>query len=237
MTVYGPKSGHQKPVLARPLDADALFADGKAVSECGGRSAAVRGCDSCRRRADGRSACEGEQSEPLVVLRALSAGVRGAAGPRPTSLPRGQCGRGHCRGRDRGHRRRRPLGGISPPRRVTPLRRPKRCRWPLREFIFTPATGEHGTEWGTVIHLLLETAMVRPGADLHQLARTGTGRGRPRCQRGRRRRRNGGEGAQVRHLAPGQSGQPILGGGSVPETRARGCTAARWADCRRSSAA
>src|SRR5690606_15891294 len=36
---------------------------------------------------------------------------------------------------------------------------------------FHAATGEHGTEWGTVIHLLLETALVQPGADLRQLAR------------------------------------------------------------------
>ena len=32
-------------------------------------------------------------------------------------------------------------------------------------------SGEHGTEWGTVIHLLLETAMQRPAADLAKLAR------------------------------------------------------------------
>ena len=31
-------------------------------------------------------------------------------------------------------------------------------------------TGEHGTEWGTVIHTLLEAAMRDPGADLHDLA-------------------------------------------------------------------
>ena len=31
-------------------------------------------------------------------------------------------------------------------------------------------TGEHGTEWGTLIHLLLETAMRRPAADLRALA-------------------------------------------------------------------
>jgi ATP-dependent helicase/nuclease subunit A len=31
-------------------------------------------------------------------------------------------------------------------------------------------SGEHGTEWGTVIHLLLETAMRNPGAGLKQLA-------------------------------------------------------------------
>jgi ATP-dependent helicase/nuclease subunit A len=31
--------------------------------------------------------------------------------------------------------------------------------------------GEHGTEWGTVIHLLLQTALTNPGADLEQLAR------------------------------------------------------------------
>ena len=30
--------------------------------------------------------------------------------------------------------------------------------------------GEHGTEWGTVIHTLLEAAMRDPGADLHDLA-------------------------------------------------------------------
>lgn len=30
--------------------------------------------------------------------------------------------------------------------------------------------GEHGTEWGTVIHALLEAAMRDPGADLHDLA-------------------------------------------------------------------
>ena len=30
--------------------------------------------------------------------------------------------------------------------------------------------GEHGTEWGTVIHLLLETAIRQPTADLRQLA-------------------------------------------------------------------
>jgi ATP-dependent helicase/nuclease subunit A len=36
---------------------------------------------------------------------------------------------------------------------------------------FHATTGEHGTEWGTVIHLLLETAVIRPDADLHQLAR------------------------------------------------------------------
>ena len=33
------------------------------------------------------------------------------------------------------------------------------------------SSGEHGTEWGTVIHLLLEAAMVQPEADLEQLAR------------------------------------------------------------------
>jgi ATP-dependent helicase/nuclease subunit A len=37
---------------------------------------------------------------------------------------------------------------------------------------FHAATGEHGTEWGTVIHLLLETALVRPSTDLHKLARS-----------------------------------------------------------------
>ena len=31
-------------------------------------------------------------------------------------------------------------------------------------------SGEHGTEWGTVIHLLLETAMRNPGVDLKRLA-------------------------------------------------------------------
>lgn len=31
--------------------------------------------------------------------------------------------------------------------------------------------GEHGTEWGTVIHLLLQTRMAQPQADLHGLAR------------------------------------------------------------------
>lgn len=31
-------------------------------------------------------------------------------------------------------------------------------------------SGEHGTEWGTVIHLLLETAMRNPGVDLKPLA-------------------------------------------------------------------
>jgi ATP-dependent helicase/nuclease subunit A len=36
---------------------------------------------------------------------------------------------------------------------------------------FHATTGEHGTEWGTVIHLLLETALARPDVDLHQLAR------------------------------------------------------------------
>ena len=30
--------------------------------------------------------------------------------------------------------------------------------------------GEHGTEWGTVIHTLLEAAMQDPGADLRDLA-------------------------------------------------------------------
>jgi len=35
-----------------------------------------------------------------------------------------------------------------------------------------PAAGEHGTEWGTVIHFLLEMAMREPGSDLLALART-----------------------------------------------------------------
>jgi ATP-dependent helicase/nuclease subunit A len=34
------------------------------------------------------------------------------------------------------------------------------------------AVGEHGVEWGTVIHTLLEAAMRRPAADLHGLARS-----------------------------------------------------------------
>jgi ATP-dependent helicase/nuclease subunit A len=33
--------------------------------------------------------------------------------------------------------------------------------------------GEHGVEWGTAIHFLLQAAMENPGADLHGLARTG----------------------------------------------------------------
>jgi ATP-dependent helicase/nuclease subunit A len=32
-------------------------------------------------------------------------------------------------------------------------------------------SGEHGTEWGTVIHFLLEAVMRTPGADCHALAR------------------------------------------------------------------
>lgn len=35
-----------------------------------------------------------------------------------------------------------------------------------------PAEGEHGVEWGTVIHMLLRAAMESPGADLRGLART-----------------------------------------------------------------
>ena len=35
-----------------------------------------------------------------------------------------------------------------------------------------PTAGEHGTECGTVIHFLLETAMRQPAADLHDLAYT-----------------------------------------------------------------
>lgn len=35
---------------------------------------------------------------------------------------------------------------------------------------FTYSQGEHGVEWGTVIHLLLETAMLNPDADLRGLA-------------------------------------------------------------------
>jgi ATP-dependent helicase/nuclease subunit A len=34
----------------------------------------------------------------------------------------------------------------------------------------SPSAGEHGTEWGSVIHLLLENAMRDPTADLEQLA-------------------------------------------------------------------
>jgi ATP-dependent helicase/nuclease subunit A len=34
----------------------------------------------------------------------------------------------------------------------------------------TPSSGEHGTEWGTVIHLLLETLMRDPDVDLQRLA-------------------------------------------------------------------
>jgi ATP-dependent helicase/nuclease subunit A len=33
-----------------------------------------------------------------------------------------------------------------------------------------PTAGEHGTEWGTVIHAILEATMRDPGADLHDLA-------------------------------------------------------------------
>jgi len=35
---------------------------------------------------------------------------------------------------------------------------------------FIPPAGEHGTEWGTVMHLLLESAMADPDADLNSLA-------------------------------------------------------------------
>ena len=35
-----------------------------------------------------------------------------------------------------------------------------------------PASGEHGTEWGTAVHRLLEAAMEVPGADLRPLALT-----------------------------------------------------------------
>jgi ATP-dependent helicase/nuclease subunit A len=34
------------------------------------------------------------------------------------------------------------------------------------------AAGEHGVEWGTVIHALLETAMSKPAVDLHSVARS-----------------------------------------------------------------
>lgn len=35
---------------------------------------------------------------------------------------------------------------------------------------FAYSQGEHGVEWGTIIHLLLEAAMLNPDADLHALA-------------------------------------------------------------------
>jgi ATP-dependent helicase/nuclease subunit A len=41
----------------------------------------------------------------------------------------------------------------------------------LGERAMPVAAGEHGTEWGTVIHLLLQTAMQDPKADLDALAR------------------------------------------------------------------
>ncbi len=40
----------------------------------------------------------------------------------------------------------------------------------VRGGVSHASAGEHGTEWGTVIHVLLEAAMARPGADLEALA-------------------------------------------------------------------
>jgi len=42
---------------------------------------------------------------------------------------------------------------------------------PAARATVDPAAGEHGVEWGTVIHALLEAALQRPGADLLRLAR------------------------------------------------------------------
>jgi len=45
----------------------------------------------------------------------------------------------------------------------------------VRGSTVSAAPGEHGTEWGTVLHLLLEAAMAEPGGDLEPLAASALG--------------------------------------------------------------
>jgi ATP-dependent helicase/nuclease subunit A len=51
------------------------------------------------------------------------------------------------------------------------LRGAKEIAVSVAELHRRPAAGEHGTEWGTVIHFLLETALREPGSDLEGQAR------------------------------------------------------------------
>jgi len=52
------------------------------------------------------------------------------------------------------------------------LRGAKEIALSAAELYRRPAAGDHGTEWGTVIHFLLETALREPGRDLSGVART-----------------------------------------------------------------
>ena len=169
MRVYGPKSGHHKPILACPGDADLLFGAEErfkvaennrlmyvAATRAGAALVVVQ-----RQKDNFRN--------PWAFFSPFLQGSAEVPDPGPQTRP------------------------ASTEVVVTSLdvtaaidavakrwdasKTPSYASAAAKELSLAPSrihfhatTGEHGTEWGTVIHLLLETALARPGADLHELA-------------------------------------------------------------------
>ena len=82
-------------------------------------------------------------------------------------------------------------------------------------------TGEHGVEWGTVIHTLLEAAMVKPGSNLRSLAVSDAGGSRAGVDTRRfcfehRRYRH-----EIRPLESCPSQQEVSSGSAVHDALAR----------------
>ena len=169
MNVFGPKTGYQAPLLACPANAESLFAEEekfcRAERERLMYVAATRAGAALvvARRA------KGNKANPWSFFEQFLESCPTLPDPGPQAAPAGaavkvtaaQVAAALDNVIERWNQSATPSYSTAAAKELSLT---------SSQMHFHSATGEHGTEWGTVIHLLLEAALAQPLADLKQLA-------------------------------------------------------------------
>jgi ATP-dependent helicase/nuclease subunit A len=170
MSIYGDPVGYQKPLLACPRDASVLFAAEKQFSSAEGQRLQYVAATRAGSALVVVQRDKGNKQNPWAFFESHLQGYPDLPDPGPQVCPAGEevsIGTGDVVTAIQGVTNRWEQSAL-----------PSYASAAAKELSLAPSkihfhatTGEHGTEWGSVIHLLLETALVRPQVDLHQLAR------------------------------------------------------------------
>lgn len=169
MTVYGTSSGYQKPLLACPRDSTALFAAEKQFRGAEGQRLMYVAATRAGAALVVVQRAKRNDQNPWAFFEPFLTGYTELPDPGPQARPAGKeavvSAADVATAIDNVANR---WGQSASPSYATAAA--KELSLAPSRIHFHAATGEHGTEWGTVIHLLLETSLARPDADLHQLA-------------------------------------------------------------------
>jgi ATP-dependent helicase/nuclease subunit A len=170
MAVYGPARGHGKPpLLAHPLDWDKLAKEERNFEEAEDHRLKYVAATRAGAALIISQRVKGNRYSPWVFFEDALTGCPAVADPGPIGAPATE--------EVTLTREQADAAFAEIARRWRTVSADSYAVVAAKQLAVTgksagSAGQEHGTEWGTVIHLLLQAAMEQPGSDLHSLART-----------------------------------------------------------------